>query len=241
MKKILVVDDDFDLREILKQSLAAKGYEVFAAENGLKALEIINTEKIDAILSDIHMPEMDGEEFLRTLHKRSDRIPVVLFFSEAAKLTLEDAYDLGAVAILRKPCPKKKILETLSQILVEPSNEFNFRPPRYEESREIELRFVGFEHAQRASLFNIGRGGAFVKFEGQLPKIDSQIFFKIQFVSDELALLSGVGVVRWVRANDTKGFSKGFGMEFIFLDEPGRSQFKKILNKIEPRQFIPKI
>src|SRR2546426_2572293 len=76
--KVLVVEDDADIRKILELFLSEKGFHVKAAENGPRALDMLGEEPVDLILSDVRMPGMTGLEFLRIVKERDPEIQLVL-------------------------------------------------------------------------------------------------------------------------------------------------------------------
>ena len=103
--KILVVDDDFETVNFLKIILTRQGYEVIAAENGVKALELAHSQTPDLIVLDVMMPALDGFEVARTLrgHPKTATIPILMF---TAKTQLEDkvaGYEAGVDIYLTKP------------------------------------------------------------------------------------------------------------------------------------------
>ncbi len=78
MKKILVVDDEKNIRFLLKEELADEGYDVIMAENGARALEMINSEKPDLVTLDIKMPGEDGLSVLRKIRETEYDLPVII-------------------------------------------------------------------------------------------------------------------------------------------------------------------
>ena len=74
---ILIVDDDADVRETLETLMTAEGYAVSTAEHGLKALSHLNTAIPDVIVSDLHMPQMSGFEFLSVVRRRFPQVAVI--------------------------------------------------------------------------------------------------------------------------------------------------------------------
>ena len=74
--KILIVDDEKLIRDVIKTYAEEENFECLEAENGLEALDIINKQNIDLIVLDIMMPKMDGMSFLETL-KKEKNIPVI--------------------------------------------------------------------------------------------------------------------------------------------------------------------
>lgn len=78
MKKIMVVDDEENIRFLYKEELIDEGYEVILAGSGMEALELLNTKKPDLITLDIKMPGIDGIETLRRIKELDKNIPVIL-------------------------------------------------------------------------------------------------------------------------------------------------------------------
>lgn len=77
--RILVTDDDFNIRHLLREVLLEKGYEVYDAADGLEALKIFKNISIDLVILDIKMPEMDGITALRIMKEINNDIPVIFF------------------------------------------------------------------------------------------------------------------------------------------------------------------
>jgi CheY-like chemotaxis protein len=113
--KILIVDDDESIRELLRLHLSAAGYEVTVAEDAISAGYVVLRSPPDLIISDVNMPHMDGFEFVGAL--KSDKslpyIPVIFLTS------LEDGdhrgKELGAVGYLTKPVRADRLLAMVAQ------------------------------------------------------------------------------------------------------------------------------
>ncbi len=112
MSKILIVDDEISIRRTLKDILEYEKYEVLDAENGLKALELVKTEKFDLILCDIKMPEIDGLEVLDEITKTSDT-PVVMISGHGNIDTAVEAIKKGAFDYISKPFDLNRLLVTV--------------------------------------------------------------------------------------------------------------------------------
>ena len=76
--KVLVVEDDVSLREALSDTLQLAGYAVSSAADGAKALEMMENEYIDVVVSDVQMGPMDGSELLRIIKQKNPQMPVIL-------------------------------------------------------------------------------------------------------------------------------------------------------------------
>ena len=89
--RILVVEDDPSLREIARQLLESKGYEVLGAEDGFEGLSALKRSLPDVIISDLRMPNMNGFEFLSVVRRRFPSIPVIVISGEFTGLTVPES------------------------------------------------------------------------------------------------------------------------------------------------------
>jgi two-component system chemotaxis response regulator CheY len=120
-KKVLIVDDSNTMRKIVTRSLRQAGLdfdEILEAGDGLEALAVLRKEKVDLVLSDINMPNMDGLAFLR--EKAADAainsIPVVMITTEAGNDIIGEAKSLGARGSIKKPFTPEQIQETVGSL-----------------------------------------------------------------------------------------------------------------------------
>lgn len=120
---LLIVDDDQTWRNTLCDFFAEEGAKVFSARNGEEALQIIQFIKIDIILSDVRMPQMEGTELLKSIRANKNITPLVWFMSGQCELTEESAIDLGAEGLLNKPFKLHYALGQIAQSL-----ERNYQP-----------------------------------------------------------------------------------------------------------------
>ena len=102
-KKILVVDDEPEVRELMEHFLTQRGYEVRIAENGKLALAALDTFMADVVLLDMHMPVMDGLETLKRLAARSPALPVIMITVNDDVETTAHLLQLGAADYVPKP------------------------------------------------------------------------------------------------------------------------------------------
>ncbi len=101
--KLLIVDDEEPIRNVLKEHFELDDFQVFTAESGNKALEVLSKETIDFVISDVRMPDGDGEMLLREIKELNNDIPLILLVSGFSELSREDAIELGALDYLTKP------------------------------------------------------------------------------------------------------------------------------------------
>ena len=121
-KNVLLVDDSSTMRKIIGRSLRQAGFEfdnIFEAADGLEALAVLEKEKVDIVLSDINMPNMDGISFLREKANRANMqgIPVLMISTETGDDIMGEAKSLGAVGSIKKPFTPDKVNEVLGPLL----------------------------------------------------------------------------------------------------------------------------
>ena len=97
--KILMVDDENDFRQPMVLWFKTKGYNVFGAENGKEALEIINANKPDIVFLDLNMPVMDGFETLKRIRKIDKHLPVIIISAYAGPQRIKEMqpYEISGV------------------------------------------------------------------------------------------------------------------------------------------------
>ncbi|SDW40088.1 two-component system, response regulator, stage 0 sporulation protein F [Marininema mesophilum] len=117
-KKVLVVDDQFGIRVLLKEVFSREGFQVLQAANGNVALEIIQTEDPDLILLDMKMPGMDGLELLRHLRQEGLSPRVIMMTAYGELDMVKEASKLGALAHFTKPFDIEELrAEVLRQLV----------------------------------------------------------------------------------------------------------------------------
>jgi len=102
-KKMLVVDDEPEVRKLMEHFLTGRGYEVRLAENGRLALAALDTFAPDLVLLDMHMPELDGIETLKGLAARAPALPVIMVTVNDDVETTSRLIHLGAADYVPKP------------------------------------------------------------------------------------------------------------------------------------------
>ena len=115
--KILIVDDDPGTLQSLSRAFALEGYTALTASSAGRALERLADEPVDAILSDVVMPELDGLELLAKLKERAPAVPVILMSGQANVETAVRATRLGALDFVEKPVGLERLLLTLRNAL----------------------------------------------------------------------------------------------------------------------------
>ena len=113
--RVLVVEDDANLREALVDTLELAGADVVQAESGEQALDLLARNYVDMVVSDVNMGGMDGHELLSALRQRFPQLPVLLITAYGSIAKSVDAMRAGAVDYLVKPFKPQLLVETISR------------------------------------------------------------------------------------------------------------------------------
>lgn len=121
-KNVLLVDDSSTMRKIVGRSLRQAGLDfdnIYEAADGLEALDVLDNETVDIVLSDINMPNMDGISFLREKSTRDavKGIPVFMISTETGDDIIGEAKSLGALGAIKKPFTPDKVNEVLGPLM----------------------------------------------------------------------------------------------------------------------------
>jgi len=114
MSKLLIVDDEIDIREFAKSFFKRRGIDVFTASGGKQALEIIFLEKPDLVLLDVRMEEITGVDVLRQLRKANQFVKVIMVSGIEDPEIINETKALGVVGFIHKPL----VLEELEKIVM---------------------------------------------------------------------------------------------------------------------------
>jgi two-component system alkaline phosphatase synthesis response regulator PhoP len=117
--RILVVDDEVYILQILEFSLGAEGFEVITANNGELAVEKATQSQPDLIVLDIMMPVLDGYETCRRLKRQSEtkNIPVILLTAKGREADKKLGFDVGAVDYIIKPFSPNRLISRIEEII----------------------------------------------------------------------------------------------------------------------------
>lgn len=116
MQRVLVIDDDERLRELLSEYLSARGYEVLTASDGLRGLERLRGGAIELVVLDVMMPGMDGFEVCRRI-RRDSSVPVIMLTARGDDFDRIVGLELGADDYLGKPFNPRELLARMQAVL----------------------------------------------------------------------------------------------------------------------------
>lgn len=114
---IMIVDDSTTMRKIIKHHLSQLGFsKIIEVANGAQGLKRIDEEKIDLILCDWNMPEMNGLQFLYALREKSKEIPVIMLTTVSTQEEILAALKAGAASYITKPFTRDDLKEKIEKI-----------------------------------------------------------------------------------------------------------------------------
>ncbi|HRW63456.1 MAG TPA: response regulator, partial [Bacteroidales bacterium] len=118
-KTILIVDDSESIREVVSFTLENEGYKVLIGIDGKDALKFLDGSSIDLIITDLHMPEMDGIELIKNVRKMEayKRIPILFLTTESQVSKKMEAKEAGATGWIIKPFVPAKLIDALKKVL----------------------------------------------------------------------------------------------------------------------------
>jgi two-component system, chemotaxis family, chemotaxis protein CheY len=116
-KALMIVDDSASMRQLVSFTLQDAGYDVLAANNGKDALAKIDGKKIDMVITDLNMPEMDGIELIRQLRGKSGFkfLPILMLTTESQETKKHEGKQAGASGWLVKPFQPQQLLDLVKK------------------------------------------------------------------------------------------------------------------------------
>ena len=116
MKKILIVDDEKNIRNVIKEYAKFDGFETFEAEDGMQAVEMCRTQDFDLIIMDIMMPKLDGYSAVREIRK-TKQIPVIMLSARGEEYDKLFGFELGVDDYVTKPFSPKELLARIRAVM----------------------------------------------------------------------------------------------------------------------------
>jgi two-component system, OmpR family, response regulator len=116
VRTILSVENDEMIREMIVDMVESLGHRCLESGNAREAMEILENERIDLLLLDIHMPAVRGHQFLRFIRNRGYKIPVIIVSGYLQKDVLNQVRDLDVQGVLAKPIHVKRFSEEIEKV-----------------------------------------------------------------------------------------------------------------------------
>ncbi len=235
-KCILIVDDENDLRDIVASEFDFMGAKVFQAENISVAQKLFQENDIDLIVSDIRMPGGTGIDLLDNLKKKNVSQPPVILITGFADISVEDAFDKGAEALMSKPFKLDDLIEQAVRFTSPKADRFLEKKENLEQLNYVSDKTIA--EAILANEFLVGRGGVSGFFELKGKRVDVGQSYHFTFTFSD-AVLDGSVICRWKKVIDGNDNMTALGLEFQGLDDSSLKTLEKIWDKVSVRAFIP--
>ena len=194
---VLLVDDESVLVDIMREWLQQIVGTVFCAGDGVQALQVLDTHRIDLVITDIRMPVMDGITMLKEMKARGRYTPSLIFITGFADIDVRNAYDLGAEALVEKPIERDSLIDIMQRSLSPP-------PERWKKQSDLSASLVlsrtyaSLSSSLQEQRIAFGRGGFCI--EGDDFPEEEMVNIALDFRADGYVLL-GEGAIRWSQEN----------------------------------------
>ena len=127
--QLLITDDNAAFRQVLREVLENRPFLILhEAESGEEAVDVVKRQRIDIVLLDMHMHIMTGIETMRELKRMDFTRPCILITSDTSEDVKRDAREAYAFTVLKKPVPRRELVETVSNALVTAYKAFDVKP-----------------------------------------------------------------------------------------------------------------
>jgi CheY-like chemotaxis protein len=229
--RILFVDDEASLLEIFGDWLTGgnETNSVRTAADGLEALEMLEANPFDLLITDVNMPRMDGITLVRQLVQSGRKLPAIIIVSGFGNVDERELFGLGVEAFLEKPTIKQTLLLAVERALTRRSKLWQERlatRPR----QSISIEAIGFADTARDGGIALGRGGFTAPYTQ--PVGLGRVSFDCHMSGD--SRITGEGFIRWrSKAEGT------IGIEFAFLEESCLAATAAEIETRNPSSFIP--
>ena len=114
--KILIVDDEVHVAQVLAESVRLQGHEALIASSGQEGLALLDRQRPDAVFLDVVMPQMNGLEVLRRIRQTHPELPVIVITGHATRGQIEEARQLGATDCVVKPFVLNQLNQALAKL-----------------------------------------------------------------------------------------------------------------------------
>lgn len=119
MTRILIAEDERDIRDLIALTLQFNGFEVTTAKDGVEAVELAPTQSFDLIMMDVRMPRMTGYEACREIKRMAglETIPVIFLSAKGQESEVQEGLDAGASAYVLKPFAPDDLIKKINEVL----------------------------------------------------------------------------------------------------------------------------
>ena len=231
---ILIVDDEKDFREVLLERFRLFGFSVKSAANGTAAWDILLSEKIDIVITDVRMPNGSGIDLLKKIRKVNFSTPKVFVITGFTDHSPQEILQLGADGFFPKPFSATDLRNTIQTALVSDSDRYS-QPCTEPAEQSYEYRWHHLEFPISKNIFRMGRKGFSLVVEKKPSEDKAVVEFDLS--TEDGFELKGKG--RYVWSHQDKQGQQHIGVEIIHLEPKSIKEFTTWIRGNKPTAFIP--
>ena len=228
--KILVVDDEVELCNIISQRFKIFGYNVDKAYGGEEAWELFQANKYDIVVSDVRMPKMTGDQLVQKIRSHNPVCPAIFFITGYTDLEKAEIFKMGVDGVFGKPFNAANLMSSIRKAIMPLQLRWSVPQPVPPVCK--------FEWSEAGSNLppEFGRGGFAIQAQKKPLRVGQRLEFDFANVNDRPAV-SGKGIVRWIHS---LSYDQSYvGVEIENLSSETCKNFVQWLNKNEFKEFIP--
>jgi two-component system, sporulation sensor kinase E len=243
-RKILIVDDNLEFTEMVKQHLNVEGFQTSIALDGKTAIEKISTDFPEMVLLDLKLPDIPGEEVLKRIKELSENTAIIVVTGYGGEQVAVDLMKAGATDFLSKPLKKESLLRAIKDALQ--IRDAQIEEKRSEKDSSLEKFFPFLAHEIRNPLHAIGGALAIIQRRANLEDefvaksvqiIQEEIYHLNEFVRECLDFVRPAAQSRFVEVDINEIIPLTVNMTFHIFDELS----EKIKIDTETELALPKV
>jgi len=240
---ILVVDDEPDLCDMLAFEFRLQGSRVISANDGDGAFKLVQSQRVDAVVTDVQMARGTGPQLLDRIRARHAHEPLVVFITAYdTALSPIEAYDRGAEGYFGKPFRLKDLIDHVQRVLTTPRIRWA-NPPLHHPQLSVVRLCQSLQTAREQRTVELGRGGFALSLDGNPAASQIEpgrpVAFDIKFQNGPLNAIEGSGTARWLVQD--RNSHVACGIEFDYLAPACRQNVLDWLASNPCRPFIPRL
>lgn len=217
--KILIVDDDPEMLDLIAEHFSVFGFKVYKTNSGNSALDILKEESVNIVISDIHMEDGNGIDLLNAIKSKNVFTPSFYFISGYSDHQLREVMSMGADGLFHKPFDASTLRSSIKKSLLPRRSHWSTKPCETQELKSVNLD---------KDSTSWGRGGFSFVFDIDY-KVGEFINFSSDWFEDDK---EGTGRVVWIDQNKA-------GVEIEYLPPSSIAEYEKYLEDNSPLSYIP--
>ncbi|MCO5142492.1 MAG: response regulator [Oligoflexia bacterium] len=231
--KLLVVEDEIDLREAIVYDLKKRGFDVSEAGSGVEALRLVKENQYAVVVSDFRLPEGDGFWLLKNIKEANQYLPAVIFMTGYSEISLSDAFITGAEAVFTKPFNRNRFYALINELAENMTQEWRRDGYRTRVDLPVEVEYSSKTEKKKIStkIKDLGKGGFSVEIDDR-PNEDGSCLFSIETGKDEIHSIQGSGIVQWCKVKEGDEEKYECGINFRSMPLQQKKELFHLLNLI---------